>query len=378
MLLATSPGLLAQDTINTDRYDYHFRGGSLTPWTILNGEFFTPCPNGGGFWGLSVFKSCDTIDGWLCHAANHGSPWAQYLPYMGYTLSKEQDVYGIAIMMDSIANFTDGDSLMVVLCTASEDNSYFKHLDSITIKGGEIGKRRWMEIPLMTHSIEQENLQIVHDDCIDTTIYTQVLEFYFDEPVHLTEPYLWWKVKVSNKNGSHFIIRSCHGFNTCFMEYYYADCRRADCNPAQLTSCFPIVTPLPNWEVPSLEQVIPWPAGAVIPDPQEPGDSENQDDTQNQENPEDPDTPEETEGIVQGESMPGYVIRPNPTNGMTTIYSPEQITKLSVCDMAGHTVLHMTTCGNTATLDTSTLRKGTYLVKVSTAKGSTVKKLVVE
>lgn len=71
-------------------------------------------------------------------------------------------------------------------------------------------------------------------------------------------------------------------------------------------------------------------------------------------------------------------MRPNPTSGMTTVTSAEPISELTVCDMAGRTVLHKAACGATATLDTSALRKGVYLVKVTTVRGTTTKNLVVE
>ena len=54
------------------------------------------------------------------------------------------------------------------------------------------------------------------------------------------------------------------------------------------------------------------------------------------------------------------------------------ITELTVRDMAGRTVLCKAVCGATSTPNTSTLRKGVYLVKVTTACGTTTKNLVVE
>lgn len=63
---------------------------------------------------------------------------------------------------------------------------------------------------------------------------------------------------------------------------------------------------------------------------------------------------------------------------MTTITCAEPITELTVRDMAGRTVLRKAACCSTTTLDVSSLRKGVYLVKVTTARGTASKKLVVE
>ena len=84
------------------------------------------------------------------------------------------------------------------------------------------------------------------------------------------------------------------------------------------------------------------------------------------------------EGIGEAEGVSGFDMRPNPTGGVTTITSAEPISELTVRDMAGRTVLRKAACGATDTFDTSTLRKGVYLVKVTTARGTVTKKLVVE
>nr|MCR4811812.1 T9SS type A sorting domain-containing protein [Bacteroidales bacterium] len=119
-----------------------------------------------------------------------------------------------------------------------------------------------------------------------------------------------------------------------------------------------ITEPLPQWEQDSLEVLIT----DVIYDP------------------DDPDNPGGDEGIgeVDGGLQSAVSLRPNPTSGVTTVSCAEAISELTVCDMAGRVVLRKAACGATATFDTSTLRKGVYLVKVSTARGTVTKKLVVE
>ena len=227
MLLAAMAGLRAQDTIDTNyyRYDNHFlrigARGFINPET---GGYVEGCPNGFGF--MSMFSR--VMDNTNPHIVNgyfgvYSS--GNFSPYMYYKLSKAQDVYGIAIALDSIDNFTNGDSLTVILCDVASDHSHFIHLDSITIKGGEIGKRRWMEIPIARNDLDfnywtdhWEEFE-PYDNCIDTVLYCQVLEFYFDEPQHLSGPYLWWKLRVETPNGSTFLLSQCNGYNMCHVGF---------------------------------------------------------------------------------------------------------------------------------------------------------------
>ena len=111
-----------------------------------------------------------------------------------------------------------------------------------------------------------------------------------------------------------------------------------------------------------------------------PGWTEDPDDPDDPDNPDNPDNPGGDEGIgaVDGGLQSAVSLRPNPTSAVTTVSCAEAITDLTVRDMAGRVVLRKAACGATATFDTSTFRKGVYLVKVTTARGTTTKKLVVE
>lgn len=110
-LLSATSALRAQDTIDTNyyRYDINFGPGIYGYVDPYTQETVNLCPNGVGFLNHSRFWLND-FDGYLSHGQ------VSCNPYMRYKLSKDQTVYGIAIAIDSIANFTYGDSLMVILC----------------------------------------------------------------------------------------------------------------------------------------------------------------------------------------------------------------------------------------------------------------------
>ncbi len=62
-----------------------------------------------------------------------------YMMYMFGKESVERTIYGIGICLDSIANFTKGDTLTVAVCRLSGDRTHMVVMDSISIKGGEWG-----------------------------------------------------------------------------------------------------------------------------------------------------------------------------------------------------------------------------------------------
>lgn len=371
MLISVISGIKAQDTIDLEyyRYDHNYWGSSRMVNNPETGELEVQCPNGDGFRWLYVMRNFDTIDGYLGlwdHADSN--LWS---PYMYYMLSKDQDVYGISIALDGIDDFTNGDSLIVILCDISDDHTRFVQLDSIVIKGGEVGKRRWMEVP-----IEYEDILDRHgaqENCIDTILYRQVLEFYFDRPKHVNGPYLWWKVRVSVDNGSSFLFSTMDGARNG-LTYFFENCEAAVV--IDMTDMFyPIITPLPEWEEPSMAQVIPYPEGAVIPDPQDPQDPEDP------EYPEDPDNPGGDEGIDNFEIQNSEFeinIYPNPASGYAVVTCDTPIRELSLCDLNGRMVLTLRNCGGSAKVDTSVLAPGVYMLKVTTDAGTATRKLVVK
>ena len=394
MIMSAMSGLYAQDTIDTNyyRYDYNsptnvFYGNPAIVDGIVNA-----CPNGVGFneynyWrfrdetyaslydlenniplasGTSVRRNRD--NGYITIVYDRGPV------HMYYQLgSARQTVHGIAFAIDEFFQLTEGDSITAVLCTLSSDRTRFIDLDSITIKGGETGKRRWMEIPMLRGDAHTATFPEngPYDNCIDTVRYCQMLEFYFnDRSYTIEDDFLFWKLRVSDSNGSVFCVP--------YLEYILGYVPFVQIDDGEIVSynglgswsfLFPILSPLPEWEEPSVCQ--------IVPDAQKPNTPDN---PQDPDDPDDPDNPGGDEGIgeVDGGLQSAVSLRPNPSSEVTTVSCAEAISELTVRDMAGRTVLRKAACGTTDTFDTSTFRKGVYLVKVTTARGTVTKKLVVE
>ena len=350
----------AQDTIDTNyyRYDNHFlRSGFQGAMNLETGEFIDGCPNGVGFTSMerrSFFEYSLIQNGYFGTTSS-----GRFCPYMYYKLSATKTkVYGIAMALDTIVNLTEGDSLTVTLCDAV--GNYFVPLDSITIKGGEIGKRRLIEIPILRNDLDFSQWEGFepYDNCIDTILYRQVLEFYFDGFKEVSGAQLWWRARLVTSNGSEFKTTVCLGANMCYVAYFDEHCVGGNMY-ATWDFFFPIITPLPEWESSKLEQLIP--DAHELPDDPDPA-----------HNP-DPD-PEAINGVYGNLPISIY---PNPTNGVTTISSPEAIKELTVTDLAGRVLLHHSSLGTSTTLDTTPLEPGLYLLKVTTASGTATTKLAV-
>ena len=119
-----------------------------------------------------------------------------------------------------------------------------------------------------------------------------------------------------------------------------------------------------------MSQVIPCPDGAVIPDPDNP-DPDNPD----------PDDPGGDEGIdnleIQNSAFKINIV-PNPADSRTTITCDLPITELTLRDINGRLILTLRNCGTSTTLDTSTLTPGLYTLQVTTAAGTTTRKLAIK
>lgn len=404
MLLAAVAGLQAQDTIDTNyyRYDNHFIYNDLWNTDPLINGYIHVCPNGLGFYSYMSWRFdsryYNTLEDNITGNPNNTMPlFARHYGYLTpteincvdcenynhiyYKLgAKKQKIYGIAFAIDSIFNLTEGDSMTAILCTRSEDHTRFIDLDSITLKGGEMGKRRWIELPMLKSEVyenEFDETSQPFENCIDGVRYLQVLEFYFDGRSYtIDDDYLFWKLKVSDTNGSVFCGTSV-GHPLAYVSYVTIRDGEIDrfVGPCRWDFLFPIVEPLPEWEEPTITQVVPDAHKPNTPDPRDP------DDPQNPNDPDDPDNPGGDEGIDNFEIQNSEFeinIYPNPASGVTTVSSEEPIIDMVVRDMAGRTVMHQTACGTTASFDTTTLRKGVYLVKVTATRGTATKKLVVE
>ncbi len=284
-------------------------------------------------------------------------------------------------------------------------------IDSIVINGGNVGKRRWMEIPLLQSGatytsgnsygqLTQSFCSTIHDNCIGSIAYLPIMEFYFDTVRHISSDSLWYMLKIYREHRSNFVIAGAQKPTSySFVFRGITTWRITDNWSGDWHRCFPITAPLPDWEVSSLDTLIPMP---TKPDNPDPGDPQNPDDPNdpdnpdnpndpdnpdNPDNPQDPEDPEDPENPGGDEGIDNFEIQnsnfeiniyPNPASGVTTVSSEEPIIDMVVRDMAGRTVMHQTACGTTASFDTTTLRKGVYLVKVTTTRGTATKKLVVE
>ncbi len=83
-------------------------------------------------------------------------------------------------------------------------------------------------------------------------------------------------------------------------------------------------------------------------------------------------------GIVVAESS-GVRLQPNPAHKEVSIVADEALIAIELCDMAGRTVLQASpTETNAHTLKLEDIPGGTYMVRVQTARGTTVRKLVVQ
>ena len=75
---------------------------------------------------------------------------------------------------------------------------------------------------------------------------------------------------------------------------------------------------------------------------------------------------------------PSLTVTPNPAKETVQVSSDETILTLTIIDMSGRTVAELHPNETSATLDTRSLPSATYLVRITTNQGITVKKLVVE
>ena len=75
----------------------------------------------------------------------------------------------------------------------------------------------------------------------------------------------------------------------------------------------------------------------------------------------------------------GVRLQPNPAHKKVSIVADEPLIAIELCDMAGRTVLQaQPTETNAHTLNLKDIPRGTYMVRVQTARGTTVRKLVVQ
>ena len=76
------------------------------------------------------------------------------------------------------------------------------------------------------------------------------------------------------------------------------------------------------------------------------------------------------------EEEPSVFISPNPACGTVTVHDTEEMTEIEVLDIFGSKVMAHKDSGLTAKLNVATLSRGTYMVRVTTAKGVATRKLL--
>ncbi|MBR5092776.1 MAG: T9SS type A sorting domain-containing protein [Bacteroidales bacterium] len=84
----------------------------------------------------------------------------------------------------------------------------------------------------------------------------------------------------------------------------------------------------------------------------------------------------DTVGIARPD-VEGFSLVPNPTNGAVLLTAEADLTGVEVYTAAGVPFRRLPASGRTVRFDTSTWPAGTYLLEVSTARGTTTKRLVV-
>lgn len=342
----------AQDTIDTNYYRYAIPKVS-SPYPNPRG-----CPNGVGF------TNYDPGDGSLSNTYM----WNDNFYYVFCKMrERDFDVYGIALLLDRTDKFVEGDSIVAALFDGSCFLSGYECSDpigSIVLKGWEVGKRRWMEIPIMQDSSIYGTpgynvfCMTAHDDCIDHVEYLPIMEFYFDTPRHVPADTICYTVRPYRDNGSSYCLAQVWSLYTSSLCIWYP---RNGGYSQTITHgkwhhAFPITAPLPDWEVSMLDTLIPMP--------------HNPEDTVSGE-------PEDPENIGEAAVSPMFSVYPNPAMSTVTVEGETQIRGLSLSSVTGATVIVDKGGGTSVSLDVSALQPGIYVLKITTIRGLVVKKIAI-
>ena len=301
----------------------------------------------------------------------------------------DMDIYGIAVFLDSIRDFHRGNYLKMYVCEKSEDGSHFVKLDSVVLDENTMGVRRYMIHPVTrvlysggcaydpeTHAFYQYEYDSVNNVCYpipyedDCTLYNQpvqVLELYFDNPVHIRDSELFWNARWNASDETFYwsdrrdYFAGYHGT----VVYHYVDYEgrcRFNGQVASWDQMMAITEPLPQWEQDRMELLITNVIGD--PDPQDP----------------DPDNPGGDEGIGEavGSQQSAVRIYPNPASNSTVVTCDAEIQELTLRDINGRLIRTLRNCGTATTLDTSALTPGLYPLQVTTPSGTTTRKLAIK
>ncbi|MBO4751407.1 MAG: T9SS type A sorting domain-containing protein [Bacteroidales bacterium] len=282
------------------------------------------------------------------------------------------DIYGVAVFIDSVKEFHPGDYVRIYICEKADDGTHFERLDSITLDETTVGVRRYMTHPITTgeiaypetvyDSVNNAYYPIPLEDCTLFDEQVQVLEIYFDQPVHIRDTFLYWKIEMLSCRSKVYYSFRTQINGPSDVRVFGADCTPHD-RGESWDHMMAIIEPLPQWEEDRMELLIT----DVVEDPDDP------------ENP-DPDNPGGDEGIGEavGSQQSAVRIYPNPASNSTVVTCDAEIQELTICDINGRLIRTLRNCGTSTTLDTSTLTPGLYTLQVTTTTATTTRKLAVK
>ena len=388
LLLITLSHTLAQDTIDTNYYRYVvdpmknywvINERNCNTMAVIPGHTISFCPNGAGF-----------MDVWYSELPLAGEnpivnqSFYHLLPPTGYNYDT---VYGLALTIDSVYDLTCYDSLKVYLyADDTSDGQIHKWcFDSLLVDIRTPGKLRWMRMPIV-YDIEYLLIYFCQgdpeptplDNCIDSIVYSKLIEIYFDQPKQWPEGNIYWRVNDLNQTPhfcwrmgvipSHYINGSTHGVSV--LPEYSADTTGGS---GAWGFVFPIVQPLPKWEAElGLDSAVVLRLNGAENIDFDPADCFPVDTTTS--------TPDTTTSRIPSvaRSASTITLSPNPANDHLTIQSSLPISVVSVTDISGRLLKTTTPHSRTCTLSVATWPTGIYILRITDPSGTTIRKFSVK
>lgn len=81
---------------------------------------------------------------------------------------------------------------------------------------------------------------------------------------------------------------------------------------------------------------------------------------------------------IENNKTQAFSVYPNPTSDMVNIVAGEDISTITVFTLTGNSVMKVYPTGNITEISTQQLASGVYFIKIETAQGNSVKRLIVE
>ncbi len=286
-LLYSSHILVAQSHTDTNYIDTNYYRYTYTPLCdfILckhrNVTFFAMdyiydtcvnmCPKDG--FGLTEY---DTIHGIVANPID--CPWVgtAVIPEFQYHMLKlpdgGTDVYGVAVFISSLRNFSPGSYIRFFACRKADDGSHFEKIDSVDLTTNTIGVRRFMRYPILKNEarnvLYHPHLVEPFEECNDRIFDAQVLELYFDQPFHIADSQIFFKIEQHIPRG--YFIYSLRTNKHISKTYFYDSNCNLSSTRYYLDIIMAITEPLPEWEHDKLEVLLQNDTEQPDPDPEEP------------------------------------------------------------------------------------------------------------